>query len=227
MKAAFGFPDTPGAATTIASSKRNWSGSGSGSRSNGLAPNGEPVSTPHRSSNGSGPQGQDWVGSGKTLSSSAASSVPSSFSVFFSPTRRWCRTPATRPLRHLHGLPRRLSDHGLPRAEGARCPSLHRLSHGRTPVRNFDEFWSSVGTNIAGCDICQEVCPWTQRAPADLHPEFAPATRRLRPRLEDLEGLDEVGYAEWRRGSAVNRIRYEQFRRNLGIARSNIKNADD
>ena len=55
----------------------------SGSGSNGLAPNGEPVSTPHRSSNGSGPQGQDWVGSGKTLFSSAASSVPSSFSVFF------------------------------------------------------------------------------------------------------------------------------------------------
>jgi hypothetical protein len=26
----------------------------------------------------------------------------------------------------------------------------------------------------------------------------------------------------WRRGSALNRIRYEQFRRNLGIARSNL-----
>jgi epoxyqueuosine reductase len=75
---------------------------------------------------------------------------------------------------------------------------------------------------IAGCDICQEVCPWTQRAATDLHPEFAPETRRLRPKLEELEGLDEEGYAEWRRGSALNRIRYEQFRRNLGIARSNF-----
>jgi len=84
------------------------------------------------------------------------------------------------------------------------------------------ELRSGVGTMIAGCDICQEVCPWTQRAPADLHPEFAPDARRLRPQLGALEGLDEEGYAEWRKGSALNRIRYEQFRRNLGIARSNL-----
>ena len=86
-----------------------------------------------------------------------------------------------------------------------------------------DELWSGVGTNIAGCDICQEVCPWTRRAPADLHPEFAPETRRLRPKLGDLEGLDEEGYAEWRKGSALNRIRYEQFRRNLEVARKNLE----
>jgi epoxyqueuosine reductase len=85
-----------------------------------------------------------------------------------------------------------------------------------------DELRSGVGKMIAGCDICQEVCPWTRRAPADLHPEFAPESRRLRPKLEDLEGLDEEGYLVWRRGSALNRIRYEQFRRNLGIARSNL-----
>jgi epoxyqueuosine reductase len=84
-----------------------------------------------------------------------------------------------------------------------------------------------VGTMIAGCDICQEVCPWTRRAPADLHPEFAPDTRRLRPKLGDLEGLDEEGYAEWRKGSALNRIRFEQFHRNLEVARHNLRIADD
>jgi len=81
---------------------------------------------------------------------------------------------------------------------------------------------SGVGTMIAGCDICQEVCPWTRRAPADLHPEFGPAPIRFRPRLVDLEALDEDGYREWRRGSALNRISFEQFRRNLRIARENI-----
>ena len=86
---------------------------------------------------------------------------------------------------------------------------------------------SGVGTMIAGCDICQEVCPWTQRAPTDLHPEFSPKAGRLRPRLEDLEDLHEEGYAEWRKGSAFNRIRYEQFRRNLEVARNNLKHADD
>jgi epoxyqueuosine reductase len=84
------------------------------------------------------------------------------------------------------------------------------------------EFRPGVGTMIAGCDICQEVCPWNQRARADLHSEFSPVSWRLRPRLEDLEDLDEAGYAEWRRGSTLNRIRYEQFRRNLEVARENL-----
>jgi epoxyqueuosine reductase len=79
-----------------------------------------------------------------------------------------------------------------------------------------------VGLMIAGCDICQEVCPWTQRAPADLHPEFAPAARRNRPLLENLEKLDEEGYLTWRRGSPLNRISYEQFRRNLQVVRENF-----
>jgi len=78
-----------------------------------------------------------------------------------------------------------------------------------------------TGSMVAGCDICQEVCPWTVRAPVDLHPEFAPSPQRYRPRLTDLESLDENGYHEWRRGSALNRISFPQFRRNLAVARGN------
>ena len=103
--------------------------------------------------------------------------------------------------------------------DARRCVGYLTVEHHSTIPA---ELRSGVGTMIAGCDICQEVCPWTQRAPANLHPEFAPEARRLRPQLEALEGLDEEGYAEWRKGSALGRIRYEQFRRNLGIARSNF-----
>ncbi|MFV2071542.1 MAG: tRNA epoxyqueuosine(34) reductase QueG [Thermoanaerobaculales bacterium] len=78
-----------------------------------------------------------------------------------------------------------------------------------------------LGAMIAGCDICQEVCPWTRRAPADLHWEFSPAPHRYRPRLGDLEELDEEGFREWRLGSPLNRISYAQFRRNLANVRAN------
>ena len=84
-----------------------------------------------------------------------------------------------------------------------------------------------LGSMIAGCDICQEVCPWTRRAPADLHPEFSPAPHRLRPTLGDLEALDEEGYREWRRGSALNRISFAQFRRNLAVVRANRVNGGE
>jgi epoxyqueuosine reductase len=103
--------------------------------------------------------------------------------------------------------------------DARRCVGYLTVEH-RSEIPR--EFRSGVGAMIAGCDICQEVCPWTRRAPADLHPEFAPETRRLRPKLGDLEGLDEEGYAEWRKGSALNRIGFEQFRRNLEVASGNL-----
>ena len=74
---------------------------------------------------------------------------------------------------------------------------------------------------IAGCDICQEVCPWTQRSAVDLHPEFEPNPRRFRPLLSELESMEEDDYLLWRRGSSLNRISYRQFRRNLAVARRN------
>ena len=104
--------------------------------------------------------------------------------------------------------------------DARRCVGYLTVEH-RSSIP--DELRRGVGPMIAGCDVCQEVCPWTRRAPADLHPEFAPDARRLLPQLDVLEGLDEQGYAEWRKGSALNRISYEQFRRNLRIARSNLK----
>jgi len=106
--------------------------------------------------------------------------------------------------------------------DARRCVAYLTVEH-RSEVP--ESLRSGVGTMISGCDICQEVCPWTRRAPADLHPEFAPAPDRYRPRLADLEDLDEAGYREWRRGSALNRISFAQFRRNLGIARENTQDA--
>jgi epoxyqueuosine reductase len=105
--------------------------------------------------------------------------------------------------------------------DARRCVGYLTVEH-RSSIP--DDLWSGVRTMIAGCDICQEVCPWTRRSPADLHPEFAPDARRLRPVLGDLEDLDEAGYKEWRRGSALNRISYVQFRRNLVVARRNLNN---
>ena len=86
-----------------------------------------------------------------------------------------------------------------------------------------EELRPAVGAMVAGCDICQEVCPWTRRAPADLHDQFAPAPHRLRPLLADLDGLDEEGFRRWRQGSALGRIPYPQFRHSLAVVRANLE----
>jgi len=107
--------------------------------------------------------------------------------------------------------------------DARRCVGYLTVEH-RSSIA--DDLRHSVGTMVAGCDICQEVCPWNRRAPADLHPEFAPDARRLRPQLADLERLDEEGYGEWRKGSALNRIAFAQFRRNLEVIRENLNHRD-
>ncbi len=103
--------------------------------------------------------------------------------------------------------------------DARRCIGYLTVEHrGQIPAK----FHTAMGSMVAGCDICQEVCPWTARAPADLHPEFLPARHRYRPCLEDLERLDERTFREWRSGSPLTRIPFEQFQRTLRVTRANL-----
>lgn len=74
-----------------------------------------------------------------------------------------------------------------------------------------------IAPELAGCDRCNAVCPFNRKAPCNLHPEFSAAPHRRDLKIRDLEKLDEEGWKQWRMGSALNRISYEQFRRNLKI----------
>jgi epoxyqueuosine reductase len=72
---------------------------------------------------------------------------------------------------------------------------------------------------VAGCDICQDVCPWNEQPlasseEADLQP---------RPWMLDLCGPEALGWsdAEWDerlRASALRRIRPWMWRRNIRAA---------
>jgi len=105
------------------------------------------------------------------------------------------------------------------RLDARRCIAYLTVEH-RGPVDPILQ--PLMGTMVAGCDICQEVCPWTIKAPTGLHPEFEPAEHRYRPELSELEQMDEAAYRDWRSGSALNRISFDQFRRSLAIARRNL-----
>lgn len=75
---------------------------------------------------------------------------------------------------------------------------------------------------IAGCDICQDVCPWNQKfAQTTDIDDFHPYPGNLNPQLEDIAKMTEEEWDKRFQGSALRRIKPEMWRRN---AQTNINN---
>lgn len=72
---------------------------------------------------------------------------------------------------------------------------------------------------VAGCDICQDVCPWNDRFAQETDiQDFQPYPKNVAPSLSELENLSEE---EWNRrfpASALRRIKPAMWRRNARAA---------
>lgn len=85
----------------------------------------------------------------------------------------------------------------------------------------------AIGHHVFGCDICQDVCPWNNKAgnapPTSLQ-EFQPQQQLYHPDLRWLAQMDEETYRRTFRGSPVKRAKYSGLRRNVAIAMGNSGN---
>jgi len=91
-----------------------------------------------------------------------------------------------------------------------------------------EEFREAIGSNVYGCDICQEVCPHNRKAPvtsiSDFEPRrFSPEESLFEPRLEWLAGMSEAEFREKFRASAMKRTKWRGLVRNACIALGNSK----
>ena len=67
--------------------------------------------------------------------------------------------------------------------DASRCLSYLTIERAAPlPVEHLE----AIGTHVYGCDICQEVCPYNQPAPASGDPHWQPRPGLDLPRLVDL-----------------------------------------
>jgi epoxyqueuosine reductase len=84
-----------------------------------------------------------------------------------------------------------------------------------------EELRPLIGNRVYGCDDCQLVCPWNKYARPSPEPDFA-----VRHGLDDAELVTLFGWSEQEfeartEGSAIRRIGYERWLRNLAVGLGN------
>jgi len=86
---------------------------------------------------------------------------------------------------------------------------------------------SLLGSHVYGCDVCQEVCPWNQRAPISSDGAWQPRGAWDAPAIEDLRRRTDEELQANLRGSAMRRTKLAGLRRNLDIAAGNMDRAQE
>lgn len=82
-------------------------------------------------------------------------------------------------------------------------------------------FRKAIGNRIYGCDDCQLVCPWNRYAQITREPDFLPRQGLHDASLVALFAWSEDEFNRKLEGSAIRRIGYESWLRNLAIGLGN------
>ncbi len=102
--------------------------------------------------------------------------------------------------------------------DARRCISYLTIEHdGPIP----EEFRAAMGNRIYGCDDCQLVCPWNRYAKVTAEPDFRSRHGLDAPSLVELFRWSEEQFLARTAGSAIRRIGYERWLRNVAVALGN------
>ncbi len=86
-----------------------------------------------------------------------------------------------------------------------------------------EEFRKPIGNRIYGCDDCQIFCPWNKFARPSDESDFVPRHGMDTSDLTELFGWSEETWLAKTEGSAIRRIGYTRWLRNIAVALGNAE----
>lgn len=105
------------------------------------------------------------------------------------------------------------------KVDGSKCISYFTIELKDTIP---EEYHSSIGSWMYGCDICQDVCPWNRKAEKGSNSRLFANNDLINKDIDFWEELDIMQYKELFRKSAVKRAKFDGLSRNITIVKSNI-----
>ncbi len=109
--------------------------------------------------------------------------------------------------------------------DASRCISYLTIEH-----RNMINvsLQNKMRNYIFGCDICQIVCPWNKKYASQTNElDFSNRISKKNQLIDNLISLNKGGYFKLFEGTAVRRIGFHRFRRNVTIALKNKKKKEE
>jgi epoxyqueuosine reductase len=108
--------------------------------------------------------------------------------------------------------------------DARRCVSYLTIElHGAIP----EPLRPLIGNRIYGCDDCQLVCPWNRFAKLTGENDFKPRHRLNTRHLLDVFGWNEQTFLTRTEGSAIRRIGFERWLRNIAVALGNTRSSPE
>jgi len=107
--------------------------------------------------------------------------------------------------------------------DARKCISYLTIEHkGSIPI----EFRKAIGNRVYGCDDCQLFCPWNKFAELTDEKDFMPRHELDDSKLIELFNWSEEEFLKKTEGSAIRRIGYERWLRNLAIGLGNAEKSE-
>ena len=96
--------------------------------------------------------------------------------------------------------------------DGSKCISYFTIEKKGGLPR---EMTGTFKNRVFGCDICQDVCPWNSKTKSHTIPGFNPKEGFLEKSGKEWRSLSEKEFQTLFKNSAIQRTKYNGFKRNL------------